>query len=61
MKTAHSLNPVPGIVYDPEFQGDYESELVTGLGISSLAATCLNLLGYEAPEDYDPSLLKPVQ
>jgi 2,3-bisphosphoglycerate-independent phosphoglycerate mutase len=52
---------VPGIVYDPEFQGDYESELVTGLGISSLAATCLNLLGYEAPEDYDPSLLKPVQ
>jgi 2,3-bisphosphoglycerate-independent phosphoglycerate mutase len=31
--------------------------LQAGLGISSLAATCLNLLGYEAPEDYDPSLV----
>jgi 2,3-bisphosphoglycerate-independent phosphoglycerate mutase len=59
VKTAHSLNPVPCIIYDPEYQGEYEAELVTGLGISSLSATCLNLLGYEAPEDYDPSVLKP--
>ena len=28
-----------------------------GLGISSIAATVMNLLGYEAPEDYDPSVL----
>ena len=61
VKTAHSLNPVPCIVYDPESQGEYASELVTDLGISSLAATCLNLLGYEAPEDYDPSVLAPVK
>jgi len=56
-KTSHSLNPVPCIVYDPEGHGEYASELRGGLGISSLAATCLELLGYEAPEGYDPSVL----
>ena len=29
-----------------------------GLGISSLAATCLNLLGFAAPEDYDRSIVE---
>jgi 2,3-bisphosphoglycerate-independent phosphoglycerate mutase len=57
VKTAHSLNPVPCLLFDPECSGEYSCELRTGLGISSLAATCMNLLGYEAPEDYDPSLL----
>lgn len=58
VKTAHSLNPVPCIIYDPEFNGEYESELNEGLGISSLAATVINLLGFEAPSDYDKSILK---
>ncbi len=57
VKTAHSLNPVPCIVYDPDFQGEYQTTLREGLGISSIAATCINLLGYEAPADYDPSVL----
>ncbi len=57
-KTSHSLNPVPCIVYDPECKGEYEHELRSGLGISSLAATCIELLGYQAPEGYDPSVLK---
>ena len=56
-KTSHSLNPVPCIVYDPEGKGEYASELRTGLGISSLAATCIELLGFKAPADYDPSVL----
>jgi len=56
-KTSHSLNPVPGIVFDPAFKGEYKKELREGLGISSLAATCIELLGYKAPADYDPSLL----
>lgn len=56
-KTSHSLNPVPAIIYDPQTQGEYSAELKTGLGISSLAATCIELLGYTAPEDYDPSIL----
>ncbi|MBD3236296.1 MAG: 2,3-bisphosphoglycerate-independent phosphoglycerate mutase [Candidatus Eisenbacteria bacterium] len=29
----------------------------TGGGIANVAATCLNLLGYAAPDDYEPSLL----
>ncbi len=56
-KTSHSLNPVPCIIYDPEYQDDYELELKEGLGISSLAATCIELLGFEPPEDYDPSVI----
>ena len=56
-KTSHSLNPVPCIVYDPEFKGEYESTLREGLGISSLGATCIELLGFKAPEEYDPSVL----
>ena len=57
VKTAHSLNPVPCLIYDPESKGEYAPELRNGLGISSLAATCMNLLGFEAPADYDPSVL----
>lgn len=56
-KTAHSLNPVPCIVVDPEPQGDYEPALREGLGISSLGATTMDLLGFVPPADYDPSVL----
>ena len=61
-KTSHSLNPVPCIVFDPESKGEYERELRSesggkALGISSLAATCLELLGFLPPEGYDPSVL----
>lgn len=57
-KTSHSLNPVPAIIYDPEYKGEYKKELREGLGISSLAATIIDLLGYKAPEDYDKSLIE---
>ncbi len=56
-KTSHSLNPVPCIIYDPEGQGEYKATLKEGLGISALAATCIELLGFVAPEDYDTSVL----
>ncbi|MDR0512152.1 MAG: 2,3-bisphosphoglycerate-independent phosphoglycerate mutase [Treponema sp.] len=62
-KTAHSLNPVPCLVYDPDHKGEYdyaagEGSLNEGLGISSIAATCIHLLGFLPPQDYDQSLLK---
>ena len=57
-KTSHSLNPVPCIIYDPEYKGEYSKTLREGLGISSIAATCINLLGYETPEGYDPSVIE---
>ncbi len=56
-KTSHSLNPVPCIIVDPAYKGEYKKELKEGLGISSLAATCMELLGYTAPADYDQSVL----
>ncbi|MDR2921899.1 MAG: 2,3-bisphosphoglycerate-independent phosphoglycerate mutase [Treponema sp.] len=61
-KTSHSLNPVPCIVYDPEYKGEYKNApkegcLNEGLGISSIAATCIQLLGYAPPADYDKSIL----
>jgi 2,3-bisphosphoglycerate-independent phosphoglycerate mutase len=56
-KTSHSLNPVPCVLFDPSYQGEYGKELREGLGISSLAATCIELLGFVAPADYDPSVL----
>ncbi|MBR2723229.1 MAG: 2,3-bisphosphoglycerate-independent phosphoglycerate mutase [Lentisphaeria bacterium] len=57
-KTSHSLNKVPCIVYDPCYQGEYEKELNENLGISSITATCIELLGFNAPEGYDSSVLK---
>jgi len=56
-KTAHTLNPVPVYIFDPAGQADITLTERTDLGISSLAATCIELLGYEAPADYDPSIL----
>ena len=57
-KTSHSLNPVPGIIYDPEYKGEYDqSKLNEGLGISSWPATLIQLMGYNAPSDYDKSLI----
>ncbi len=56
-KTAHSLNPVPCIIYDPENKGEYSSDLKPGLGISSVAATVIELLGYQPPADYDPAVI----
>ncbi|MBN2651067.1 MAG: 2,3-bisphosphoglycerate-independent phosphoglycerate mutase [Spirochaetales bacterium] len=56
-KTSHSLNPVPCIIFDPVSKGEYKKELKSGLGISSLAATCMEFLGFEKPEDYNESVL----
>jgi len=57
VKTSHTLNKVPFIIYDPSFKGEYGLSGVHDGGLSNIAATVLNLLGYEAPEDYDKSLI----
>jgi len=59
-KTSHTLNPVPFVLVSAAATPGYR--LRTDLpapGLSSLAATVLNLLGFEAPDDYDPSLIEP--
>lgn len=55
---AHTLNPVPFIIKDYSganaitIRGDVPTP-----GLSNIAATLLNLLGFEQPEDYDASLV----
>ncbi|MCX6998645.1 MAG: 2,3-bisphosphoglycerate-independent phosphoglycerate mutase [Kiritimatiellaeota bacterium] len=56
-KTSHSLNPVPAYFYDPAGVAGLRLAAQRGLGISSLAATCLQLLGFIPPADYDPSVV----
>lgn len=57
-KTAHSLNPVPAIVYDPTDQAHARLAQTEDPGIANLAATCITLLGFRPPEDYTPSLVE---
>lgn len=56
-KTAHTLNPVPFIIYDPQFAGEYEMADLPKKGLSNVAGTILNLLGFENVDGYDPSLI----
>ncbi len=58
LRTAHSLNPVPAYIYDPTGRAGLRLSKRDDLGISSLAATCLKLLGFEPPEDYTPSIVE---
>jgi 2,3-bisphosphoglycerate-independent phosphoglycerate mutase len=60
VKTSHTLNPVPLVIYDPGFNGEYDMAPVENPGLSNVAATLLNLLGFEKVEDYDPSLIKMI-
>jgi len=56
-KTSHTLSPVPFAIVDPSFDGEYNLTPPSDAGLTHIAATALNLLGFEAPEDYQPSLL----
>jgi 2,3-bisphosphoglycerate-independent phosphoglycerate mutase len=57
-KTAHTLNPVPFYVYDPTGAAKVRLSAHEKLGITSLAATSLKLLGFEPPDEYDPSVIE---
>jgi 2,3-bisphosphoglycerate-independent phosphoglycerate mutase len=56
-RTAHSLNPVFAYIYEPTGNINMRLSQHKDLGIASLAATCLKLLGFEPPEDYTPSIV----
>ena len=57
ISTAHSLNPVLCVIVDSGYQGEYAMAKVPGAGLANVAATLLNLLGYEAPKEYATSLI----
>lgn len=53
-KTAHTLNAVPCIFYGGS---GYEIKQDKEFGLSNIAASIVNLLGYDAPEMWDESIL----
>ena len=58
-KTSHTLNPVPFIVYDNFTADKYTVKLGReDFGLSAVAATTVNMLGYEAPEIWDESMIE---
>jgi len=56
-KTAHTLNPVPFILYDNVTNGKLSLKNIPNAGLSNIAATVANLLGFEKHESWDESLL----
>ncbi|MFN4064970.1 MAG: 2,3-bisphosphoglycerate-independent phosphoglycerate mutase, partial [Parazoarcus communis] len=56
-KTAHTLNPVPLILYGKAAAGKLKLRQTDTAGLSNIAATVANLLGLEKHETWDNSLL----
>ena len=58
-KTSHTLNPVPCILYNNVCADAYTVKEDKGqFGLSNVAATMVNLMGYEAPAMWDESIIK---
>ncbi len=57
VKTSHTLNPVPFIIYDPGYNNEYKIADFAGAGLTNVAGTLLNLLGFKNVENYDRSLI----
>ncbi len=54
--TSHTLSPVPFAIHDAGSAG-YTLAGPADAGLANVAATLLNLLGFKAPADYEPTLL----
>ena len=57
-KTSHTLNPVPCIIYDNFSADRYTLKTEGSYGLSNVAATMVNLMGYAAPEMWDESMIE---
>jgi 2,3-bisphosphoglycerate-independent phosphoglycerate mutase len=53
--TSHTLNAVPLYLFDPV--GRARLRAIEGAGLRNVAATALELMGRQAPEDFGPSLI----
>ena len=56
-KTAHTLNPVPLVLFDKVTGGKLGLQQTDTSGLSSIAATVANLVGLEKHEKWDESVL----
>ena len=57
-RTSHSLNPVPLVIRDYAGRGASLRGDLNDAGLANVAATLVELLGFDAPPDYEPSLLE---
>lgn len=57
-KTSHTLSPVAFAIHDGAADDAYRLVERDGDGLANVAATLLNLLGFEPPDDYEPSLIE---
>ncbi|MDQ6964737.1 MAG: 2,3-bisphosphoglycerate-independent phosphoglycerate mutase [Mariprofundales bacterium] len=59
--TKHSINPVPCILFDPNYSGEYQlrqqGEDGMQLGLSNLAATLCMMMDIEPLPEFDPPLI----
>ncbi|KAB2888776.1 MAG: 2,3-bisphosphoglycerate-independent phosphoglycerate mutase [Desulfobulbaceae bacterium] len=55
---AHTLNPVPCIIKDFSGSNTFVASGCEAPGLANVAATVCNLLGFEAPAIYEPSLVR---
>lgn len=63
--TKHSTNPVPCILFDANYDGSFQlrqpdesDDAGSAPGLSHLAATLFDVMGYPVPEDLNPSLIE---
>ncbi len=59
LKTSHTLSPVPWLLVGHGAECYRASDGLKRPGLGNVAATLLLLLGFEAPENYMPPLVKP--
>ncbi len=57
VKTSHSLNAVPFIIVDGDYHDEYTMASLKTRGLTNVAATILNLLGFKQAPGFDPSLI----
>ncbi|MFN0251621.1 MAG: 2,3-bisphosphoglycerate-independent phosphoglycerate mutase [Kofleriaceae bacterium] len=60
VKTSHTLSRVPFLIDDPGRGDRYEIDPARAetAGIANVTSTCIELLGYEPPDDLEPTLLR---
>ncbi|RMH61392.1 MAG: 2,3-bisphosphoglycerate-independent phosphoglycerate mutase [Zetaproteobacteria bacterium] len=63
--TKHSINPVPCILFDPAYEGQYrlrqpadEDDVIHTPGLAHIAATLFEMMGFNPPCDLFPSLIE---
>ena len=57
-KTSHTLSPVPFAIYDSKYNGEYTLSKNDDAGLTNIAATLFNLMGFSAPNDYRDTLIE---